>query len=212
MLCDSIYNAIITITSAVIMTTIIKNWFPVPIYSTDETISPEENDSLEKRVMEIYSSTELGADGWFCNTYNTLGSYELMEDLRFNSILNVVDKHVTEFARTWGTDSNPYCTQSWANVSGENSYQEFHTHPGAVFSAVYYVKVPTGSGRIIFQNPTMPDMCPPPNPKGTEYANDHCIYTPLEGTLLIFRSYLRHMVEIGKNKDPRITLAFNYAF
>lgn len=200
------------VSSAVFMTTIVKNWFPVPVYCTDETINFEENKILESRVLEVQKTIDVGAKGWFCNTYNTLGSYELQDDIQFNSILNCVDFHVREFAKIWGTESIPHCSQSWANVSGEYSYQEFHTHPGAVFSAVYYVKVPEGSGRIIFQNPAMPDMLPPPNAVGTEYADEHCIYTPTEGTLLIFRSYLKHMVEIGKNKDPRITLAFNYAF
>ena len=35
-------------------------------------------------------------------------------------------------------------------------------------------------------------------------------YTPSEGDLLIFRSSLRHMVKMGYNKEPRVSLAYNF--
>ena len=44
----------------------------------------------------------------------------------------------------------------------------------------------------------------------TELSFRTCSYQPEEGTLLIFRSYMRHMVEICKNDTPRITVALNF--
>ena len=61
------------------MTTVVEEWFPVPIYCTNDTISNEENQVLINRVLEIHNATSNGASGWFCNTYNTLGSYELQD-------------------------------------------------------------------------------------------------------------------------------------
>ena len=194
------------------MTTIVEEWFPVPIYCTNDTISNEENQVLINRVLEIHNATSNGASGWFCNTYNTLGSYELQDDLVFNSILNVVDQHMIEFSKIWGSDVVPHCSQSWVNVSGEGGYQEFHTHPGAVYSAVYYLSCPPGSGKIIFKNPMCPDMLPPPNLEQTKFSREHCMYEPMVGNLIIFRSFMQHMVELGTNKEPRMTLAFNYGF
>jgi len=38
-----------------------------------------------------------------------------------------------------------------------------------------------------------------------------CSYKPVQGMLLIFRSSLRHMVKVGSNTDPRVSLSFNFA-
>jgi len=36
-------------------------------------------------------------------------------------------------------------------------------------------------------------------------------YKPVQGMLLIFRSSLRHMVQVGSNTDARVSLSFNFA-
>ena len=97
------------------------------------------------------------------------------------------------------------------NIATGSKWQEFHAHNGNVFSAVYYVSVPEGSGRIVFEDPKEPDMCPiktKENRNQLRYSRTG--YTPETGTLIIFRSYLRHSVEPGKNTEPRISIAMNY--
>ena len=82
-----------------------------------------------------------------------------------------------------------------------------------MFSAVYYVKVPEGSGNIIFEDPRMPDMLPVKNiPERNSLSFNKIGYTPAEGTLLIFRSSLRHCVQEGTNVDPRISISMNFGY
>ena len=44
----------------------------------------------------------------------------------------------------------------------------------------------------------------------TELSFRTCHYDPEERMLLIFRSYMRHMVEMCENDSPRITVGLNF--
>ena len=96
-------------------------------------------------------------------------------------------------------------------VNTEGTHQEFHTHNGNIFSCVYWVKTPTGSGNLIFEDPKCPDMLPIRKLTGENDLNRQRIcYAAVERRLIIFRSYLRHMVEPCKNKSPRMSIAVNF--
>jgi uncharacterized protein (TIGR02466 family) len=76
---------------------------------------------------------------------------------------------------------------------------------------VYYISAPEGSGKIVFEDPREPDMLPIKNiPSRNDLSYVKVGYEACEGTLLIFRSYLRHMVSLNLNTTPRISVAFNF--
>lgn len=193
------------------MTTVINTWFPTAIYVSENIISDEYNNDLQKRSLEIFSSTKNGADNWKCNTYNTMGTYEISEDPLFKNLLHEVKQHLNFFVEQHGSDYKYECQNSWLNVNYKNTYQEYHYHSNSTFSAVYYIDTPENCGRIYFENPLEPDMLPVKGIKNnTPLSFKDCHYQPQKKTLLIFRSFLRHMVEIGSNDDPRISIAFNF--
>ena len=81
-----------------------------------------------------------------------------------------------------------------------------------MFSAVYYPKVPEGSGSIVFENPLVPDMMPVQNiEERDDMTFERISYQPKDGMLVIFRSYLQHCVRQGTNTEDRISIALNYA-
>jgi len=193
------------------MSVTINTWFPTPIYIVENVISKKYNALLEKRSLEIKSEVENGASNWNCNTYNTLGTLDLKSDPVFLDLIKEVEFHVKKFTEMHGSDYEYTCKDSWININCKNSYQEYHSHANSTFSAVYYITTPPKSGKIHFENPCEPDMLPIQGIKNpTELSFRTCHYEPQEGTLLIFRSYLRHMVELCKNETPRITAAFNF--
>ena len=53
-------------------------------------------------------------------------------------------------------------------------------------------------------------MIPLPTSMNTQLTSTMKTYRPEAGDLIIFRSHLRHSVPPHKDKDERITLAFNY--
>jgi hypothetical protein len=84
-------------------------------------------------------------------------------------------------------------------------------HPGSIFSAVYCFTNPVGSGNFIIQSPfENVDMYPLRNIKEINILNQVTYdYVLKPRSLIIFRSFLKHMVGVCKIKEPRITAAFN---
>lgn len=193
------------------MTVVVNNWFPSSIYVAESIVSSKYNDLLKQKSLEIGKISENGASNWQCNTYNTLGTFDVKEDPLFSDLLKEIEFHVKKFTEMHGSDYQYKCKESWLNLNDKNSYQEYHCHSNSTFSAVYYISTPPKSGKIYFENPCEPDMLPIKEIKTpTEMSFRTCSYQPEEGTLLIFRSYMRHMVEICKNDSTRITIALNF--
>ena len=105
-----------------------------------------------------------------------------------------------------------YSIESWINVSERGGFNLPHSHPQALLSAVYYLKVPSGSGDIVFRDPRQganlspfhgaKQICPPNNSADIRI-------TPKEGLLLIFPNWLEHWVDQHKGEGERISIALN---
>lgn len=190
----------------------VEMWFPVAIYSADDIISQEQNDTLRNHCTAIQASAPSGGTEWLGGTYNTHQTYDLCNDVEFKPVLDSVSEHVHRFARMHNCNGSYKTNYAWMNISKAGDWQEFHTHNANIFSAVYYVSAPEGSGRILFEDPKEPDMFPLKSIQGKNqlsYSRIH--YKPETGKLLIFRSYLRHLVESGTNTEPRISIALNFS-
>ena len=170
------------------------------------------NDQMVSRCQQIkdlfpYDST------WFCDTYNSLQTYNLKDDQLFKPLIDLCTDSVIAFSKQYGINScNVSCTDAWFNVASPGNFQEFHIHNRSHFSVVYYASVVEGSGSIIFKNlQTSSDMFPLPKgdmqttPNNTMYK-----YKPFNQDLLIFRSNLPHMVEKNNSSVERVSISMNY--
>jgi uncharacterized protein (TIGR02466 family) len=189
----------------------IKLWFPTAIYYEENLLSEKENAQLKQYCLGLEDKVPSGGLAWYGKTYTTHGSYSSLGDEEVQVLLRITRERVNAFARVYGCVENYECRTPWLNISREGNWQEFHVHPGVVFSAVYYVAAPEGSGNIVFEDPRGADMCPLKNvvEKNT-FSFDRVPYAAKENSLIIFRSYLRHMVEPGSNVAPRISFAMNF--
>jgi len=89
----------------------------------------------------------------------------------------------------------------WINVNPPGGYNHNHVHPGSLLSGVFWVKVPDDSGHLIMHNSMeMNNWCLGPN---------NFIFGPMEGTMVLFPSYIPHNVTTNKSDDVRISLSFN---
>ena len=93
---------------------------------------------------------------------------------------------------------------AWANVLRQGGYNKVHNHPGAVWSAVYYVASgdpypePPGNGNFEFMDPR------PGNLHGGKE-----ILAPVPGLLMMFPAWLNHYVNPYHGDSERISIAFN---
>ena len=132
--------------------------------------------------------------------------------LEFELITKKITFHTNQFAKQYNSIRDFIPVEYWYNVYTKENFQEFHAHPMSVFSAIYYSSFPEGSAPTIFKSPVI-DMFPPfPYSGPSPYSTDNLVITPpSERSLIIFRSFVLHMVPTGTNDRPRVTMAYNFA-
>lgn len=111
---------------------------------------------------------------------------------------------------------------SWANVNRQGHGNQFHTHPGALWSASYYVDdggVGSDSslgGEFEIQDPrgVAPVMYAPyltfPGPDGAALGEAQRL-TPQAGMCVVFPSWLSHGVRPYRGTRERISIAINFS-
>jgi uncharacterized protein (TIGR02466 family) len=107
----------------------------------------------------------------------------------------------------------------WANINRTGHGNEFHSHPGSFWSAVYYVDDggidadPSLGGELEFMDPRGPGpaMYAPHLAYGSAGlsvgANE--IVRPKAGRMVMFPAWLLHQVRPYKGAAQRISIAFN---
>jgi uncharacterized protein (TIGR02466 family) len=184
--------------------------FPSSFYVFENLLDNNMILNLQKRSKEIEKKYPKGGENWKCNTYNTLGTFELSNDAPFKILLDKIEEKVFEFTKAHGSNYKYKIKESWINIYKTNDYQEYHFHPESTFSAVYFLKSSEKCAKIVFENPTEPDMLPI---KDIKQYNDLSFKTysfyPIQNSLLIFRSYMRHMVEQQTIDFERMSVAVN---
>lgn len=105
----------------------------------------------------------------------------------------------------------------WANINRDGHFNGRHIHPGAYWSAVYYVSIDqqTDGGELELFDPrgSLPLMYCPVLRMGLQgyvTAGNSELHKPKEGQCVIFPSWLAHAVR-PYNGGTRISLAFNFS-
>lgn len=185
-------------------------FYPRVIFSINDFISAEENEIIKEYSLEIKNKYSKSIDYWKCDVLSTFS-----QDIPYNQSLfnlkNNISNAIIEYSRFHGSSTKEYkCESMWLNYYSNGDHQEYHTHNGSIISAVYYVSAPEYSGRIIFKDP-FNDMLPLKNLEiGNQFSQSEIYYQPMERQLLIFRSYMPHMVEKCDNNIDRISYALNF--
>ncbi|MEM7171999.1 MAG: TIGR02466 family protein [Pseudomonadota bacterium] len=125
---------------------------------------------------------------------------------------------------TIGRDGQPispaWKAVCWANVNQEGHGNEFHTHPGCFWSAVFYVDdggiggTASLGGEFEVQDPrgVAPAMYAPhltiKGPDGPSLGASELL-RPRSGLMVIFPSWLSHGVRPYNGHQTRISIAFN---
>ena len=104
----------------------------------------------------------------------------------------------------------------WININEKQHYNDWHIHPAATLSGVYYIKHDGSieNGDIVFKNPAGLYVEPAHWPQGmveqySEITGGIINLTPKSNVLLIFPSWLEHKVEANFKNDSRISFSFN---
>ena len=166
---------------------------------------------VEERKLANSNIWNNEIDTTFHETTSIISKYSMsaLDDTIFEyvSTMSSAIANDSEERTTFGLE----ITNSWFNIGKPGSFQFDHVHHGHrghnALSGVYYHKVPENGGSIIFQNPIshltvcnkLWDLSISPV-KGLE---------PMEGSILIFPSFLSHKVGINQSNEERISISFN---
>jgi uncharacterized protein (TIGR02466 family) len=111
---------------------------------------------------------------------------------------------------------------SWANINRTGHGNQFHTHPGALWSVSYYVddggihadRSLGGEFEIADPRGVAPVMYAPqftfPGPDGASLGESQR-FTPKAGAMIVFPSWLQHGVCPYRGNRERISIAMNFS-
>tara|TARA_R110000822_G_scaffold211437_1_gene347079 strand:- start:26 stop:610 length:585 start_codon:yes stop_codon:yes gene_type:complete len=167
--------------------------------------------ALIKKCYDI-QSLKHGDAGWVEKPYTTFNSHNICHDKDFKKINKFVADAVKNYCLINSYDSNKIQTvptQGWLNIYKKGDGQEYHTHPRSVISVIYFLKLPKDSPKVYFKPPFV-DMIDPAITELTHNNMQLIEINPEEGSVIVFRSHLPHMVARHNSNEERISLAYNF--
>lgn len=204
----------------------IKHLFSTPLVTAElpPEVAAEINPVLRAMILErakTYPSAEASNDGgWQSDAALPDWGGEPVK-LILNSMRTVL-KRTTLYVE--GTDVRrgdiDWKINGWANVVRKGHANVPHVHPGAYWSAVYYVSVDTdeqstgGELKLFDPRGSLPRMYAPVLRMGIQgytTAGNAELHKPKAGQVVIFPSWLSHAVLPFKGDGERISLAFNFS-
>jgi len=200
----------------------LNNIFPTPIAIMQMPEAARINAGLEARILEREQMTE-------STQHSNWGGWQSEWDLgdwcgpEGNAVLDAARQIATQMTvdRAGRAVSGlKWEMNAWANVNRHGQGNEFHTHPGAYWSATYYVRDggigerPELGGEFEMQDPRgiAPAMLAPllafRSQGGLSVGVSETI-SPRAGMLVMFPSWLSHGVRPYLGDDIRISIALN---
>ena len=150
--------------------------------------------------------------------YKGYTSYASLNDLprrdpAFEELRRILTRHAAGFGRELGWEIKPRLDSLWVNLLKSGGHHAGHIHPHSILSGTLYVEAPEGSGAIRFEDPRLPQMMAAPvrRDDAPEELRPFVAVTPEPGLLLMWESWLRHEVLVGKAKADRLSISFNFA-
>ncbi len=108
----------------------------------------------------------------------------------------------------------------WANIHEPGDTIQFHCHPGAFWSAVYYPDAGSAAergmgGEIVFEDPRYPmTECNVPylmfKTADGLIQRSQAQFSPESGMMILFPSWLRHAVRPHSGSRDRVSVAMNF--
>ncbi|GMG84084.1 hypothetical protein LNKW23_32980 [Paralimibaculum aggregatum] len=199
----------------------LRNIFPTPIAIFHMPDAARLNDALEAAILakeaETASVHHSNWGGWQSpHDLDVWGGPEavaVIETAQQIAGKLTCDRQGRPVAPRWAMNA-------WANVNRQGQGNEFHTHPGAFWSATYYVRDggvaadPSLGGEFEIADPRgiAPAMLAPQLTIATRGAGSMGVsetVRPVEGMLMLFPSWLSHGVRPYNGDRLRISIALN---
>ncbi len=197
----------------------VNTFFPTLVLETTVPNSDKLNADLKSSILQKKSQDpgihRSNFNGWHSQNDLLEWGGEAMRNVAIAAI-----ELCNQYTHDQGMQNNQprfaWSVQSWANVSPPGASNQYHAHPGAFWSAVYYVDDggTQDSGYLVFQDPrfplnkmNIPDLTVK-DAKGNMERTEINV-SPKPGKLVAFPSWLTHGVRPHTGSGDRISIAMN---
>ncbi len=142
-------------------------------------------------------------------------SHQRLHELKaFSELLPCVHHStakVLEFLKTGYREFE--VTACWATINAPGRGQGVHAHPNSYLSGVYYVQTQSGADSINFHDPRIQTgIIRPPVTELVAANADQAVIKVIDGTMLLFPSWLQHSVDPNTSDRERVSVSFNLMF
>ena len=146
------------------------------------------------------------------NTGNTTSvDRYVLDDPAMADVKSFIQFYVNHFMTSIEAPYNPvdaYITQSWLNFTQPGEFHHKHEHPNSYLSGVLYINADPEKDKIYFFKSGYRRIVLPTE-KFNHFNADSWWFNVGTCDMVIFPSYLTHMVEQTISTDTRISLSFN---
>ena len=186
----------------------IENIFPVPIHIFDVNGFDEIKNELIDYAYNLKEKDEgvtiSNYGGWQSSFFAINDESDLLQCFIINCL--------SEFPTIKKTTD--MCIEAWININKPGDYNIKHTHPTCDLSGVIWLKAPKDCGNIVFDSPVGFQTYREVNSYRDDFKKENAIfksyyYTPKEGRIIMFPSYLKHDVKKNISQEDRISVSFN---
>jgi len=193
----------------------IEYYFPHPFMRHVWTDCAELNEQLRERIL-AHQEAQPGRGrsnigGW----HSELGLLEFCGDAGkalVERLVEMANQASGQVFTAYGRQPTPFTwtVQAWANVNRAGDFNRVHAHPGSTWSGTYYVHSGVAPGESETTPLHLIDPCQGRAATFFPITVPESVHVfPEPGLMILFPSYIPHMVYPHKGSLPRISVAFN---
>ena len=169
---------------------------------------------LDNAVLEKYCRNQISTFEKDKDSSISQSTFFDLTDKELQPLLDEIRYKVNHLHKELGfaDDLHQELTQGWANINNSEGVDMPHSHPGAFFNAIYYVRAPQDSAELMLMSP-VPALDHLMHKRTVQHWNTFNstwqMIKPEEGMLVIMPSWIKHYVKKHSSSQDRISMAFD---
>jgi uncharacterized protein (TIGR02466 family) len=182
-----------------------------PIFSSVIAI---DNIQVDNTVLENYCRQQISQFEQEKNTTISQSTFLNLQDIELQPLLDIVSTKINMLHKDLGFVDNhrQQIIRGWANINNSEGVDFLHSHPGAFFNAIYYVKADDESAGLMLLSP-IPNLDHLIQKELIQHWNAFNstwqMIKPYTGMLVIMPAWLKHYVKKHDSTTDRISMAFD---
>jgi len=184
---------------------VISTLFSVPVLTFHNFISESDRIDILEKVLKKPHQRHGALIGDAKSTHGNLNDNLEID----SSIISKINQQVGSFSQFIGYRPNLSIVNIWSNIQKKGSQLISHQHAESKVSGALYINVDSKSSNLYFHNPN-PYVKYSVYEEVSEFNCPIYSFTPVNGMLILFPSWLEHSSNYEKNMtDNRVVISFN---